>query len=141
MKKRLLLLLLLLGPLGAAAQVRFETKSTDAVREMALRSGKLVLIDLYASWCPPCQLMEREVFSLREVGEFVEARFVAAKYDVDKHTGRALMRRYGSGSIPLYLVFDTDGNLLGRITGASDAKTFMRNLARIADSARKQEQQ
>ena len=45
MKKRLLLLLLLLGPLGAAAQVRFETKSTDAVREMALRSGKLVLIN------------------------------------------------------------------------------------------------
>ena len=108
MKKRLLLLLLLLGPLGAAAQVRFETKSTDAVREMALRSGKLVLIDLYATWCPPCRLMEREVFSLREVGEFVEARFVAAKYDVDKHTGRELMRRYGSGSIPLYLVFDTD---------------------------------
>ena len=70
MKKRLLLLLLLLGPLGAAAQVRFETKSTDAVREMALRSGKLVLIDLYATWCPPCRLMEREVFSLREVGEF-----------------------------------------------------------------------
>lgn len=32
MKKRLLMLLLLLGPLGAAAQVRFETKSTDAVR-------------------------------------------------------------------------------------------------------------
>ena len=124
---------------GAAAQVRFETKSTDAVREMALRSGKLVLIDLYATWCPPCRLMEREVFSLREVGEFVEARFVAAKYDVDKHTGRELMRRYGSGSIPLYLVFDTDGNLLGRITGASDAETFMRNLARIADSARKPE--
>ena len=46
MKKRLLLLLLLLGPLGAAAQGRFATKSPDAAREMALRSGKLVLIDV-----------------------------------------------------------------------------------------------
>lgn len=37
---------------AAQAQVKFETKSTDAVREMAIKQGKLVFIDLYASWCP-----------------------------------------------------------------------------------------
>ena len=133
MKKRLLLLLLLLGPLGAAAQVRFETKSTDAVREMALRSGKLVLIDLYATWCPPCRMMEREVFSRKDVGDFMERHFVAAKYDVDKTTGKELLKRYGSGAIPLYLVFDTQGELLGRIQGAAKADEFMDNLQTILD--------
>ena len=128
MKKRLLLLLLLLGPLGAAAQVRFETKSTDAVREMALRSGKLVLIDLYATWCPPCRTMEREVFSRKDVGDFMEQHFVAAKYDVDKTTGKELLKRYGSGAIPLYLVFDTQGELLGRIQGAAKPDKFRPSL-------------
>ena len=75
--------------------------------------------------------MEREVFSRKDVGEFMDQRFVAAKYDTDKTTGRELMKKYGSGAIPLYLVFDTQGELLGRIQGAADADTFMDNLRTI----------
>lgn len=131
MKRLLLLLLLALGAGMAQAQVRFETKTTDAVREMAVRSGKLVFIDLYADWCPPCRMMERDVFSRRDVGEFMERYFVAAKYNTDKTTGRELLKKYGSGSIPLYLIFDTEGGLLGRIQGAADAGTFLDNLRQI----------
>lgn len=131
MKRLLLLLLLALGAGMAQAQVRFETKTTDAVREMAVRSGKLVFIDLYADWCPPCRMMERDVFSRRDVGEFMERYFVAAKYNTDKTTGRELLKKYGNGSIPLYLIFDTEGGLLGRIQGAADASTFLDNLRQI----------
>ncbi len=93
--------------------MKFETKSTDAVREMAIKQGKLVFNDLYASWCPQCRMMEKQVFScFKDVGEFMDQRFVAAKYDTDKPTGRELLKKYGSGSIPLYLVFDTRGELL-----------------------------
>ncbi len=116
---------------GAAGQVRFETKSTDAVREMAVRSGKLVFIDLYADWCGPCRMMEHRVFSQREVGDFFERHFVAAKYNVDTPTGHELMRRYGSGSIPLYLIFTTDGDLLGRITGAAPVEEFLAELRKV----------
>lgn len=138
MKTKSMLLFLLLACAGTAAQaqVRFETKSADAVREIAVKQGKPVFIDLYATWCPPCRLMEREVFSRKDVGEFMEKRFVAAKYDVDKTTGRELMQRYGTGAIPLYLVFDTDGELLGRIEGASEAETFMDNLRTILSRQR-----
>lgn len=100
---------------------------------MAVRSGKLVFIDLYADWCPPCRMMEREVFSRKDVGEFMERYFVAAKYNTDKTTGRELLKRYGSGSIPLYLIFDTEGELLGRIQGAADADTFLDNLRQVLD--------
>jgi len=133
MKKLIFVLLLALGAGAAQGQVKFETKSTDAVREMAIKSGKLVFIDLYASWCPPCRMMEREVFSRKDVGDFMQQRFVAAKYDTDKPTGKELMRRYGSGAIPLYLVFDTQGELLGRIQGAAKADEFMDNLQTILD--------
>ena len=88
MKKLIFVLMLALGTGAAQAQVKFETKSTDAVREMAVKQGKLVFIDLYADWCPPCRAMEREVFSRKDVGEFMDQRFVAAKYDTDKTTGR-----------------------------------------------------
>lgn len=115
----------------AAAQVKFETKSTDAVREMAVRAGKLVFIDLYATWCPPCRVMERDVFSRRDVGEFMDQRFVSAKYDIDKPTGRELMRRYDAKGVPTYLIFDTEGNLLGRLVGASTPEQFMADIESI----------
>lgn len=53
--KRILLILaaLALGATTVQAQVRFETGSTDSVRKKALESGKLVFIDLYATWCGP----------------------------------------------------------------------------------------
>ena len=41
MKKLLFLLTFALGTGAAQAQVKFETKSTDAVREMAIKQGKL----------------------------------------------------------------------------------------------------
>ncbi len=131
MKKWIMVLAFGLAAAGAEAQVKFETKSTDAVREMAVKEGKLVFIDLYASWCPPCKMMERHVFSRKDVGEFMAERFVAAKYDTDRQTGRELMSRYGEGAIPLYLVFDTEGELLGRIQGACSAEEFMAGIRKI----------
>ena len=77
--------------------------------------------------------MEREVFSRKDVGDFMEQHFVAAKYDVDKTTGKELLKRYGSGAIPLYLVFDTQGELLGRIQGAAKPDEFMADLQTILD--------
>lgn len=132
MKKLLFILLAALCVTTAGAQVKFETQSTDAVREMAIKTGKLVFIDLYADWCPPCRLMERDVFSRKDVGEFMEQRFVCAKYDTGKTTtGQELMKRYGKNSIPLYLIFDTTGELLGRIQGAASPEDFMKEVNRI----------
>ncbi|MDE5622814.1 MAG: thioredoxin family protein [Alistipes sp.] len=132
MKKSLFTLAFLFAVGVLHAQVKFEDKSPDALHELATKQGKLVFIDLYASWCPPCRMMERQVFSRKDVGEFMDQRFVAAKFDTDKPTGKELMKRYGKGSIPLYLVFDTQGELLGRIQGAADAETFMEDLRSIA---------
>ena len=131
MKKWIMVLALMLAAAGAEAQVKFETKSTDAVRAMAVKEGKLVFIDLYASWCPPCKMMERQVFSRKDVGQFIGERFIAAKYDTDEATGKELMKKYGSGAIPLYLIFDTDGNLLGRIQGAAPADKLMAEIRKI----------
>ena len=132
MRRLLLFLALLLGSATAGAQVRFLDGSTDELREAAIEQQKLVFIDLYATWCGPCRQMER-VFAKREVGAFFDRWFVAGRFDVDRPTGRTLLRRYGSGSIPLYLIFDTEGDLLGRILGASDADKFLDDLQRILD--------
>ncbi len=137
--KRIVLLWMLLFALGTAeAQVHFVSGSTEKLRELATQEGKLLFIDLYAPWCGPCRVMDNEVFSRREVGDFFAQHFVAAKYNVDRPTGSQLMRRHGRGAIPLYLVFSTDGELLGRIEGSSSAEKLMADLQRILSHAKKQ---
>lgn len=138
--KKFLPLLLLAGIAAAACgQVKFETKSTDALRAMAEKTGKLVFIDLYATWCPPCRMMDKHVFSRRDVGDFMERYFVSAKFDTDKATGSDLLERYGEGAVPTYLIFDTAGNLLGRIQGASSAEEFMNDIQTILDRQKQQQ--
>ncbi|MEG2365714.1 MAG: thioredoxin family protein [Alistipes sp.] len=130
--KKLLLLLLFAGfAASTAAQVRFTTQSTDALHEQALQQGKLVFIDLYAPWCPPCRAMEKQVFSRSDVGEFMNERFVCAKYNVDEPTGKALMKKYEAEGVPTFLIFNTSGDLLGRITGAADAERFTASIRTI----------
>lgn len=138
MKKALLTLLLAIGFCTVQGQVRFETKSTDAIHEMALKAGKLVFIDLYAPWCPPCRMMDKHVFSRKDVGDFMEKYFVSAKYDTDKPTGKALMQKYGGNAIPTYLIFNTNGELLGRIQGASAAEEFMADVETILSRQKKE---
>lgn len=139
MKKILFTLLLVLGISAAAdAQVRFLDSSTDAVRKEAIAQDKLVFIDLYATWCGPCKAMERDVFSKKDVGDFMDEYFVAAKYDIDKPTGKALAGKHGIRSIPTYLVFNTEGDLLGKITGSMPAEEFTAALRKIIAETREE---
>lgn len=139
MKRLLLLLIFGLAVTMAEAQVKWVEGSTDKVRELAVKADKLVFIDLYADWCGPCRMMEERVFKREDVGDYFDRHFVAAKYNVDRPTGRALMQRYGRGSIPFYLILNTDGELLGTILGAYPTEEFLQHLERIVkrEGARK----
>lgn len=78
---------LLLSTLCASAQevgTKFIEKAFPEVLAQAKQEGKMVMIDCYATYCPQCVRMVREVFPKKEVGEYINSRFVCAKYNLDK---------------------------------------------------------
>ena len=70
----------------------------------------VVLVDFYADWCGPCQMMEPAV---KAVAADTDAAVV--KVDVDTH--QALAAEYGVQGIPTLLVF-SGGELADRMVGA-----------------------
>ncbi|MFR9602818.1 MAG: thioredoxin family protein [Rikenellaceae bacterium] len=119
---------MLLGVGAVSAQVKFHDVTVDQLQKLAAKSEKLIFIDLYATWCPPCRAMESNVFSREDVGEFMAARFECAKYNVDHTPGSELASQYNVRSIPTYLIFDSEAKFLGRLQGSMPAEDFMENI-------------
>ncbi len=141
MKKILLALLLLAAGCNLPAQVTFEKGSFRELQRKAAESSRLIFVDLYADWCGPCKIMDRDVFSQRDVGRFMEEHFVSTRLDIGQEPGRTLARDYEVRSIPTFLIFDTDGELVARTTGGRSARNFLRDMQTILDRLKTQAEQ
>ena len=72
----------------------------------------VVLVDFYADWCGPCQMLEPVVESIA-----AETAATVAKVDVDAHQG--LAREYGVQGVPTLFLF-ADGQPAERLVGMQD---------------------
>lgn len=86
----------------------FDDASFDAE---VLESDLPVLVDFFATWCPPCKLLAPIVESL--AGELA-GRLKVGKVDVDDAQG--LAGRYGISAVPTMILFK-GGEPVDRITG------------------------
>jgi len=77
-----------------------------------LKSDSPVLVDFWATWCPPCRMIAPLV---DELGRDYAGRVKVGKLDVDRHPEVA--ERYGIVSIPTLLVF-RKGEVVDQAVGA-----------------------
>lgn len=101
----------------------------DAVAK-ARKEGKMVFLDCYTSWCGPCKMMSTKVFTTKEVGDFMNPKFVSIKIDMEKGEGPELAERLKVVAFPTFILFNADGNEVGRFLGGSDAAGFMDSVAK-----------
>ena len=95
-----------------------EMKFTTAnFEEEVLKSEIPVLVDFYADWCGPCQMMAPVIGQL--ASEY-EGRVKIGKLNVDENP--EVMAEYKIMSIPTMIIFREWGKCSAREVGASSKK-------------------
>jgi thioredoxin-related protein len=133
MKSILSLFLVFLFSQALFAQVNFENISMKEALAKAQKEHKKVFIDVYASWCGPCKIMDREVFSQKEVGERMAKEYIALKIDREKDPRRKSLTNYYIKGYPTMLILDSTGMEIGRIYGRKSVEVFMQELDKYID--------
>ena len=116
------------GPaMALAGGIQFFEGSFEEALARAEDEGKHVFVDVYATWCGPCKVMDAVVFPREEVGEHYNAHFVNLKLDAEDESinGPAISERYEVGAYPTYLYLNPDGSLVGSAVGALPASLFV----------------
>lgn len=75
--------------------------------KQAKKQNKLIFVDCYTSWCGPCKMLLKNVFTLDSVADFFNKSFVNVKYDMEKDAdGVALKQPFGIKAYPTLLFVD-----------------------------------
>lgn len=99
--------------------VRFENEDTlSDVLELAEKKGKLVFLDVYTDWCVPCKVMDEEVFSDKQVSDFLNDNFINFKVDAEKGNGTNIAFLFQTQVYPTLLFLDHRGNVVVKNEGA-----------------------
>lgn len=104
--------------------IQWRTDLPSALLE-AQRTGKAVLVDFSADWCPPCIVMKHDVWPDEGVEDAVARSYIPVLIDVDNDS--MVGERYGVRGIPTVLVLDAAGQVVrrGSFLTASGMVTFL----------------
>lgn len=121
---------------GYSFQTVTTVKALLAQLEMARKSGKAAMIDVYADWCISCKVMERNVFP-EAIAKVSPGNWHFIKFDITANTPEQLiwLNNYQLFGPPSLLFFNTYGQerselrSLGEITSSELQKKLNQTLS------------
>src|SRR5262245_1510123 len=109
---------LLPAALRAAESIEWRHDYSRAFQE-AKSSGRLLVINVHAAWCGPCQRLEQTTFRDATLTRIIRENCVAVSLDADQHA--AIVQSLPVRAYPTQLFVTAEGKVAGKIEGFVEA--------------------
>ncbi|MBR8536912.1 thioredoxin family protein [Carboxylicivirga sediminis] len=116
---------LLNGFAQSSEGIQFTHGKWEEVKQLAKEHNKPIFIDCYTSWCGPCKMLSKNVFTQAVVGQLFNNNFINYKIDMEKGDGPALKSQYNVAAYPTLIWVDAEGNELHKVVGAPNTDELL----------------
>jgi thioredoxin-related protein len=139
--KKNILWVFVISPLFLLAQsqgIFFENNlSWQQILEKAKNEHKYVFVDCYATWCGPCKLMDKNIYPMDSIGDFMNKTFISVKIQMDTTNrddakiqqwygmAHAIEAKYHIAAYPTYIFFSPEGVAVHKDMGGKDINSFL----------------
>ena len=101
----------------AEVGIQFTDEAWTAIVKKAKAENKIIFLDAYASWCGPCKLLQKNVFTRPEVGELFNKNFINVKVDMERGEGPQLARLFPLEAYPTLFFIEPSGKIVRKVIG------------------------
>ncbi|MEO1856198.1 MAG: thioredoxin domain-containing protein [Rubritalea sp.] len=97
----------------------------DEAKKLSKKENKPLFVEFTGSdWCPPCIMMEKEVFSKEAFKSGAQKDFILVKIDIPngdkklKKKNQKVLQKYNVSGVPTILLLDSEGVEFSRFTAS-----------------------
>lgn len=107
----------------------------QAFTEKVLKNDKIVLVDFWASWCPPCVAMTPHLLAVsEELDDIVDVVKINIEDGPENEANRQLAAEYAVQSIPNLPIF-FGGREVHRLIGLTPRPQLVELLTRLSEES------
>jgi len=108
-----------------AQEINFREKKWNDVKAEAKKSGKLIFVDAYTSWCAPCRLLKSTTFKDPAAVAYFNQHFINYSIDMEKGEGEDLAEEWKIRAYPTLMFMNADGKILSTQIGYVKAERLL----------------
>lgn len=109
----------------AETGIKFTEVAWAQVVEQARAENKIIFLDAYTSWCGPCKLLQKNVFTRADVGAVFNKNFINVKVDMERGEGPQLARLFPIEAYPTLFFIEPSGKVIQKVIGYRSAEDLI----------------
>ena len=111
---------------AAEKGIQFTEGNWASILKKAKAENKIIFFDAYTTWCGPCKLLQKNVFTREDVAKVFNANFINVKFDMESGEGPKLAGKYPIQGYPTLFFINPNGKVVKKVLGYTTAEDLIK---------------